>query len=323
MDTHPRLAQARRQGLKEGLDRWLDLDGIKTHFVLIDYAGGQYVIRTRQHDGLTGQASPIVRRDRTADRRFVARLAALLVDRDFGLVGTVRGEPAKSTIVEIKGGQLGVVLGRWVKKGDVFLMVPVRPPAPALRVPLDEAAVLQVEDGPDKGVCQCRLFERYRRRPGATGYRCLKLFTIKAPLRVRLMQRNAATPTPATDLNVEVRRNSFDKMEKVVLQGFVNRDGYYPDQPDREPIFDNLAFVTVETKPRALIPVPLVDDLPATLRVTVEAPSGRSLLAEKKRLWDSQTVEVGQVQRGLFKELQELAAKPKLRQLALKRRKKG
>jgi hypothetical protein len=324
LETHPLLAQVRKQGLKEALDRWLDLDGIKTHFVLIDYAAGEYVIHTRQHDGLTGQSSPIVRSERTADRQFVARLAALLVDRDFGLVGTVRGEPAQTAVLDIKGGQLGVPLDRWVKKGDVFVMVPVRPPAPAPRLPLGEAPILQVEDGPDKGVCKCRVFERYKRRPGAAGYRCLKLHTIKAPLRVRLMERNAATPTPVRDLRVEMRRSSFDKNEKPIVRDFSNEDGYCPVQLARENAFENVAFVTVETQPAfALAPVPIVDDVPVVLRVVIkEAPAGDDLVANK-RLWDLETIEAGQVQRGVFKELQEFAAKPKLRNRALERAKQG
>ena len=326
LDSHPLLAQVRRQGLKEALDRWLDLDGVKTHFVLIDYAAGEYVIRTRQHDGLTGQSSPVVRSARTADRQFVARLAALLVDRDFGPVGTVRGEPAQTAVLDLKGGQLGVSLDRWVKKGDIFLMVPVRPPAPAPRLLLGEAGILQVVDGPDKGVCKCRVFERYQRRPGAAGYRCLKLNTIKAPLRLRLMERNAATPTPVRDLRIEVRRHGFAKKEEPepAMQGFSNADGYFPDQSLRENVFENIAFVTVETKPRsALVPVPIVDETPVLVRVVVrEAPAGNEL-AENKRLWDVETVEAGQVQRGLFKELQDLAAKPKLRDRALKRAREG
>src|SRR5262245_56629256 len=53
-DTHPRLAEVRRDGLKAALDRWHYLTGVKTHFVLVDFIDGQYVLQARQHDGLTG-----------------------------------------------------------------------------------------------------------------------------------------------------------------------------------------------------------------------------------------------------------------------------
>ena len=329
VDTHPLLAEVRKHGLGPVLDRWLDLTGIKTHFVLIDYVAGQYQIQTRQHDGLTGQASPVVRRDRTADRQFVARLAALLIDRDFGLVGTVgAGASANNALVTIKGAALGVKLDRWVKKGDVFMLVPVRPPAPAPRMVLGEASLLQVEGGPDNGVVRCRLLERFAgslSRSGAAGYRCLKLNTVKAPLRVRLLQRGTATPTPAPSLRVEVRRNSFDKMEEPTLQGVSNNvNGSFPARPVKNNVFENVAFVTVETEPRAAqVPVPLIDDNPVTVRVAMGKSDGRSDLLTKKNLWDDAARESGLVLRVLFKELQELGAKANLRDRALKRAQQG
>ena len=92
----------------------------------------------------------MVRRDRTRDRDFVAKAAALLIDQDFGLVGTFDAWPQadetpsedKPVTVELKGAGLGVPLDRWVKKGDVFAVVqmprgdagPGRPvPAPCCR----------------------------------------------------------------------------------------------------------------------------------------------------------------------------------------------
>src|SRR5262245_61668887 len=71
------------KGLQAGLDRPpRDPSPIKTHFVNIDYVDGQYEIEARQYDGLTGMASPTVRRERTADRQFVARAVTLMLDRD-------------------------------------------------------------------------------------------------------------------------------------------------------------------------------------------------------------------------------------------------
>jgi hypothetical protein len=80
----------------------------------------------------------------------------------------------------------------------------------------------------------------------------------------------------------------------------------------------------VETKPNAaLVPVPMVDDLPVLVRVVVKEAASGNDLAANKRLWDVETVEAGQVQRGVFKELEELAAKPKLRDRALERARQG
>ena len=44
------------------------LEGVtdrKTHFVLVDFVDGRYEIQARQHDGLTGMSSPLVRKDQT------------------------------------------------------------------------------------------------------------------------------------------------------------------------------------------------------------------------------------------------------------------
>src|SRR5262249_19704745 len=125
---HPRLKDVEANGL-QALEAWQDVDGIKTHFVLIDYVNGQYEIQARQHDGYTGQTSPMVRTERLPDpggRQFVARAATLLVGQDLGILGTVTGSTGSQTAqVTLKGSSLGVALDRWVKKGDVFALVQI------------------------------------------------------------------------------------------------------------------------------------------------------------------------------------------------------
>src|SRR5207245_207055 len=99
-----------------------------THFVFVNFVAGQYEIQARQHDGLTGQASPVIRRARTSDREFVARTAALLIGQDFGVVGTVtqklQAQPETVRVV-LKGSSLGTPSEGWVKKGDVFNLVQI------------------------------------------------------------------------------------------------------------------------------------------------------------------------------------------------------
>ena len=99
----------------------------------------------------------MVRRDRTRDRDFVAKAAALLIKQDFGLLGTFDSWPAedepgedKPVAVNLKGAGLGVPLDRWIKKGDVFAVV---------QMPLGDAA-------PGKPVHGALL--RWRRRRPAT-----------------------------------------------------------------------------------------------------------------------------------------------------------
>src|SRR5262249_669291 len=147
-------------------------------------------------DGLTGLASPVVRKTQTSDRLLVARSAALLIDQDFGLVGTLgRVSNDLEVKVQLKGGGLGVSLQPWAHKGEVFAIAGIgRDGARALSQRL-EWALLRVEQEPDPtGVCVCRLFKRQEYEGGALpsdprilGYRCLKLGTTRAPLRMRFL----------------------------------------------------------------------------------------------------------------------------------------
>src|SRR5206468_2828453 len=75
----------------------------KRHFVAIDFADGQYSIRARQHDGATGQASPLLRQARTADRRFVGRKVLRFLHEDFGAVGTVSRKDESRVWLQLQG----------------------------------------------------------------------------------------------------------------------------------------------------------------------------------------------------------------------------
>src|SRR5262245_60908984 len=129
----PRLKEVADNGL-QALDGWKDVSDVKTHFVLIDFVNGQYEVQARQYDGLTGQASPVVNCDRTTDRQFVSRTAALLIGRDLGAVGTVtdKGEGQKVKVT-LKGSELGVPLDRLVKKDDVLTLVRMEQAGSGLR----------------------------------------------------------------------------------------------------------------------------------------------------------------------------------------------
>src|SRR5438067_256049 len=106
------------------LDTPRELTGAKTHFLRVDFVNGQYELQARQHDGLTGFVSPL-RRDRTADRALVTRLAGQMIAHDFGVVGTVTGsgdnaDGQGSATVAFRAGSLPAPLDRWVRANDVF-----------------------------------------------------------------------------------------------------------------------------------------------------------------------------------------------------------
>jgi hypothetical protein len=160
--THPRLAEVRARGLQQALDGWTDLSSVKTHFVLLDFRDGRYELQARQHDGTSGLSSPVVRRDATSDRRLVARKAALLVDQDFGLVGTVIRGAGGKTQLAIRAGNLGVPLGRWLRRGDVFAVARITREGDRQRATRLDWALLQVLDEPNHGVCRCRYVTRFQ-----------------------------------------------------------------------------------------------------------------------------------------------------------------
>jgi hypothetical protein len=327
---HPRLKEVLDRGLQRALDGWKERSEVKTHFVLIDFSGTHYEIQARQHDGLTGQASPVVRRDRTRDRDFVARAASLLVDRDFGLVGTVAAPAGgeETFKVELRGGALDVPIERWVKKGDVFAVVPELPGSGAVQA-LD-FALLQVEQPPvatnRDGVCVCRFF--HRRKVGSiVGYRCLKMATTTAPVRLRVAQLkpDGSAALLQDPLMVQVRRNGFDKDAPAFEQATDPAGAFETLQRGGQKVlFDNVAFVTIlkDRKPLAQVPLALVEDRTVSLAVPVTNDPG-ALLAERRDAWMRDVFDSYLVQTSIFKEVNELGAKADKRAQALKRAEDG
>jgi hypothetical protein len=322
---HPRLKEVLDKGLQTALDGWKDVSPVKTHFVLIDYDNGQYQVRARQYDGLTAQASPVARRDRTPDRQFVARTAALLVDRDFGPVGTVIPKSADKVHVTLKGGKLGVPLKRWVHKGDVFVLVRISQAGGALHAQPVPWALLRVEDEPGDDGCDAQLFHRHpdplADRAGTLGFRCLKIATVQAPLRLRLVKARARSVTPEPNVQLHVRQTSFsDEVNK--LQGVTDADGYFDTvREEQRPVrFDRVAFVSVLTDNvvRARIPVALVEDRVVVCPVTISHDAVTSLHLERdfwvQRLHDSQLLLTT-----LFRELQVMVGKSEQRATALEK----
>jgi tetratricopeptide (TPR) repeat protein len=199
-----------------------DLTGAKTHFLRIDYQDGQFNLQARQHDGFTGLASPVVRKQSVRAPELVGRTAGLMLDRDFGLAGTVEPVLGKSdeVAVLIRGGQLGS-LERFVNPGDVFAVAEVRktdrPAPPPLRTATGKIIAppvgsvppagltstvrpytfLRVSEVGRDGTLRCTPLSVYKNPiPGGgkiVGYRCLKLGTVESPLTVRLVSADPAS----------------------------------------------------------------------------------------------------------------------------------
>jgi len=315
---HPRLDDVLARGLKLSLDSWTDRSDLKTHFVLIDYSGVHYEIQTRQYDGTVGRASPVVRRDRTRDRDFVAKAAALLLKQDFGLLGTVMtaAKGAKEEVeVELRGGGLGD-LTRWVKKDEVFALVPPGGGSPRAL----EWSLLQVEKPPDEkardGVCVCRFFHRYKVLSIA-GYRCIKLGTVQAPLRLHWLQiipgREEKSKPLDRLLTVEIRRYGFDGEDATRLEESTGRTGGVLEtvRDGKDGVFHHVAFVRVTDgvpDPKPQVPIALVDDQPISIEVNVSKEVD-TLFNVRLASWQSNVADSLQMQANLFKRLEMLGAK--------------
>jgi hypothetical protein len=319
--THPKLADVQKRGLQRGLDGYTARSPDKTYFVAVSFTGGSYVIQTRQHDGLLGVVSPTIRRDRTPDRAFVARTAALLIERDLGLLGTVQSNPdaSRTVRVELKAGRLGA-LGRWVKKDEVFALVRVPPGGAGRPQPW---AFLQVEEPPADGVCACKLYSRYR-LADVVGLRCVLLGTRKGTLRLRLVKDAPGGAGKRLDgsVQVQVRHHGFEG-EDATLVKFDTNGARDVDTAARFPgrgVFNRLAFVSVLSPEsgtlRARIPVPLTDDGVVVLPVPAGGEEG-DLVAFRVRSLRRAVFDSLQVQADLFKEINELTAKPQQRAAAL------
>ncbi|MFO0927661.1 MAG: hypothetical protein U0736_11580 [Gemmataceae bacterium] len=318
-DSHPQLVDIRKRGLTRSLDGYRDRSGELLFFALVAFTGSEYEIRTRGYNGLVGLPSPVVRRGSTADRPFVARTAALLLERDLGLTGIVVSEPdgQRQVRVELRGGDLGVDFGRWVKKDELFALVRQEGTAAGVAIP---AAVLQVVDPPRGGMCRCHLFSRFR-LASVTGLRCVLLGTRAAPLRLRLLQEKpgGGTEPLRTAVTLQVRRHGFEGEDSSRL--LVNaRPGRDIDTSRDGPkgVFNRIAFVSVLTGEtlRARIPVPLVDDSQQVLVLPATNEEG-DLIAFRVRSLFQNVINASAVQFELFEEINALTVKPERRGEAL------
>jgi hypothetical protein len=311
VQKHPRLEAVETEGLDRALNGWKEISETKTHFVLIDFVNGRYEVQARQFDGLTGLPSPVVRRKVTADRRLVARTAALLLDLDFGLVGTVTKVKDNDVAVTLKGGGLGAPIDRWLKKGDVFAIAEIAsrgasaPGVRRLQSSRVRGALLQVAEDPKDGGCHCLLFNRYKEPlaggPGILGYRCLKLGTAETPLPLRFRVVAERKGTPQNGLTVKVRSAGAQGQDGKSLSTLP--DG--TTDPTKES-YRNMALVQVQDLGRQWtgdVPVEIVDD--RTITIEVNPQPGGDLYLWRDR-WVKQIYEAIEVADSLVRQINEI-----------------
>ena len=280
--AHPLLRDVETKGLDAALEGWESLSDRTTHIILLDYIAGTYEIRTRFHDGMTGQVGPSAQRTQTNDRTGVASAMARLIETSFSPVGTVTAV-GKDVTLKLKGGDLGVPMDAWVQRGHVFAVSRIAEESGRTRGQRLEWALLEVLDLPSPGVCRCRYWHRYqedalRQMPGTLGWRALRLATTPAPVKVQLLDE--ATLQPLDGVRVQVRSPGAKK--PVELR--TNRDGLVITRDS----FAHLAIVQVltEASVRAQFPVETIAGRTVVARVKIQT-DGESLapLETRKDAW--------------------------------------
>jgi tetratricopeptide (TPR) repeat protein len=228
-----------------------DLTGVKTHFLRLAFADGRYALESRQHDGFTGLASPLVRRQTVRAPELVGRTAGLMLERDFGPAGAVESVAKDEAKVVLRGGQLGGV-ERLVRAGDVFAVSqvtktnrpappPVRTatgkivapppgsvPPPGLTAQPRSFTLLRVTAVEGGGVLKCAVLTRWKEAmpKSAAGYRCMKLATVEEPLAVRLVGSEGAKQKTAGRVTVHASEGGFTVTPEP-RDNFAFTDGLY------------------------------------------------------------------------------------------------
>ena len=271
--------QPESTGEKKG--KALTLPGGKTHFVLIDYVGGFYEIQSRQYDGQTGFVSAW-RRERTADRAFVARIAGKLIGEDFGIVGTLAGRGNKDDKVRVlfKGGADGSPLERFAQRGDVFALVQIVPASKAegttakeIAFPVDDT-YLQLIDDPKGGECPARLVYRFDKNPlidapKGQQFRCIRLGTTHGPIRMRIVDAGGRPHRNVSNLQLWVHSEAFQNGPQHDEESVnVDRNGMFVSSHS----YDRIAFARVISGGSSVARVPLpIEDEPVTVRINLDA----------------------------------------------------
>jgi tetratricopeptide (TPR) repeat protein len=318
------------------LDAPRDLSGLKTHFLRVEVKDGAYHLEARQHDGFTGLASPLVRRQAVPAPELVGRAAGLMIDRDFGLAGTVEPVAGKDeAVVRFRGGKLGP-LDRLVKVGDVLAVSRItrsgRTAAPVARTatgrviapapgavappaltptPLPYTLLRVAEVLPD-GAARCQVLTGYKAAfppaRDAAGFRALKLGTVRGPVAVRLASADG-TRAAAAGATVRATDAGFDGPGEARDFLDVNpQDGVY--RSGRE--LNGVACVTVAlgATRSARFPVPVLGPDPVPLPFEVDAAAEDRAVFERAVLAvASRAADARKAQFDCFTEVAELIKK--------------
>jgi tetratricopeptide (TPR) repeat protein len=306
------------------------LSPVKTHFVTVEYRAGVFHLAARQHDGFTGIASPVTRRQSTRVADMVPRLAGLLLEPDFAPVGTVvpdPDDPGHVTVV-LRGTAAGPV-ERWVAAGDVFAVsvvedvpAPLPPgakadrkaPAQTVRVGgLFRYTLLRATAGPQGGRVPCVVLTRYQpefafgravARKRAAGVRCLRLPTVESVVALRVVDQNGVPHARGSQLRVSGTDVDFRTRPGPDDVFTLHGGAFRSPRP-----FNNVACVLVALgeDPPQQFPVPVLGDEPVTVNFDLKPEDERRAeFASTCRDLQRQVAPVVDAQLALFKNVYRL-----------------
>jgi tetratricopeptide (TPR) repeat protein len=281
------------------LDTPRDLSGAKTHFLRVEYRDGKFVLEARQYDGFTGLSSPLVRAQTVRAAGQVGRAAGLLLDRDFGAVGTVEPIPGKADAVKVllRGAALAATEDL-VRAGDVFALAAVRktnrPPPPPVRTATGKIVapppgsdpppgltstprdytLLRVADVAPDGAVRCAVLSRYATAlptaGGVLGYRCMKLGTVTAPVAIRLMASDGTVAKISPAVTVRAADTGFPDPDAKDGKGACKPHAESRQFRTEGPLA-NVACVSVALGAKAKqFPVPILSADPITIPFDVD-----------------------------------------------------
>jgi hypothetical protein len=270
-----------------------ELTKVKTQILTIDYQDGQFHLTTRQLDGSTGIASPVLRKQTTRSVDQLGRVASLLIEPDFGPVGMAERISGDDDNVRVTfRGHAVASPTKWVRKGDILAVSAIREitveqknlkdfrgAIPTIRtgVPYQHTLLKVNETIGEDGSCTCRILTRFR-DPFARdtlgrdarkriGLKVMKLATVETKIRLRLVGQDGQPHTrgsllqiAGTDLDFSAQPGPEDLLK---YEGGIYRSGR---------VFNNIACVqvSVEGGRTELFPVPVLGDDPVMLKFEIK-----------------------------------------------------
>jgi tetratricopeptide (TPR) repeat protein len=307
---------------------------VKSHVLTVDYRDGVFHLAARQLDGFTGIASPVLRKQTTRTTDMLGRVASLLVEPDFGPVGTAFPVVGEENYMKVtfRGTALAPA-DKWVKKGDVLMASAVRDvtkPAdpknplprdfrgqiPTIRtaVPFVYTLLKVTEKVDDTGSCKCVILTRFKDPFGRdalnrdarrrTGVRVMKLATVETKVRLRLVRPDGTPHVKGSLIQVAGTDMDFDAQpgpdDVLKYENGTYRSGR---------VFNNVACIQVgvEGGNPQLFPIPVLGDDPVVLRFDVKPEDEeRAVFARECNDYRVRVADLFVSQRALFEKVNKL-----------------